>query len=196
MSHLFRAMGSLRLGASLLLFSMLPSCAMLQSIRALSEVQFSLSDVHRVELAGVVMDDVRSYEDLSLVEVLRVGTAVAQGTVPLTLTLELSGQNPQHNPEARMVALDWTLFLRDRETVRGSMDDEVRFAPGETTMFPLRVSLDLAGFLQGGAQDLIEVALALAREDGEAVGLRLEVLPTVHTRLGTIQYTRPLVLER
>jgi hypothetical protein len=72
----------------------------------------------------------------------------------------------------------------------------IRFAPGETTGFPLQVSLDLLEFFDGSARDLVEVALGLAARDGEPAGVRLEVLPTVETRLGPIRYPRPLVLER
>jgi hypothetical protein len=191
-----RGAGRLRLVTPLVLVAVLPSCATLRSMIALSEVRFSMDRVHEVQVAGVPVDGIRSYGDLGASDVLRVGSAVSRGTVPLEVTLELSGQNPEDNPEARMVALDWTLFLRDRETVSGVLDREVLFAPGEATSFPLRVSLDLMEFFQGSARDLVEVALALAGPGGEPAGVRLEVLPTVETRLGPIRYPRPLVLER
>lgn len=172
------------------------SCAALESVLALSQVDFSLDRVYGVEIAGVGLDRVRSYSDLSVNDALRIGAAVSQGRVPLAMTLELTGRNPADNPEARMVALDWTLFLRDRETVRGLLEREVRFAPGASTSFPLELSLDLVEFFEGSARDLVEVALALASDDGGAAGVRLEVIPTVETPLGPIRYPGPLVLER
>lgn len=180
----------------ILLLGPLPSCAALESVLALSQVRFSLDRVHQVDLAGVRVDGIRSYQDLSVSDALRIGSAVTQGRVPLDLTLQLSGQNPEDNPEARMLALDWTLFLRDRETVRGLLEEEIRFAPGESQPFPLRVSLDLLEFFEGSARDLVEVALALAAGNDEPAGVRLEVIPTVETRLGPIRYPGPLVLER
>jgi len=184
------------LGAVALVLAFLPSCAALESMLALSQVSFSLDRVHQVEVAGVSVDGIRRYSDLSLSDALRVGSAVSQGTVPLDLTLDVSGENPEDNPEARLVALDWTLFLRDRETVRGLMEQETRFPPGGSAVVPLRVSLDLLEFFQGSARDLVEIALALAAGDGEPAGVRLEVIPTVETRLGPIRYPGPLVLER
>jgi hypothetical protein len=175
---------------------LLPSCAALESVLALSQVRFSLDGVRQVQLAGVELDRIRSYSDLSLNDALRVGSAVSQGTVPLAMTLDLSGSNPDDNPEARLVALDWVLFLRDRETISGLMEREVRFAPGAATSFPLTLSLDLLEFFQGSARDLVEVAVALASQDGSPAGVRLEVIPTVDTRLGPIRYPGPLVLER
>jgi hypothetical protein len=176
--------------------ALLPSCAALESVLALSQVNFSLDGVRQVQLAGVEVDRIRSYSDLSLNDALRIGSAVSQGTVPLSMTLDLSGSNPEDNPEARMVALDWALFLRDRETVRGLLEREVRFAPGASTAFPLTLSLDLLEFFEGSARDLVEVAVALAAQDGQPAGIRLEVIPTVDTRLGPIRYPGPLVLER
>jgi len=185
-----------RLAPVVLALLVLPSCAALESVLALSEVRFSLDRVHEVDLAGVRVDGVRSYSDLSASEAIRIGSALSRGNVPLSVTLELSGENPEDNPEARMLALDWSLFLRDRETVSGLLEREIRFAPGETTGFPLQVSLDLLEFFDGSARDLVDVALGLAARDGEPAGVRLEVLPTVETRLGPIRYPRPLVLER
>jgi hypothetical protein len=179
-----------------LLLGFLPSCAALESVLALSQVSFSLEAVRQVQLAGVELDRVRSYSDLSLNDALRIGSALSQGTVPLAMTLDLRGSNPDDNPEARLVALDWTLFLRDRETISGLMEREVRFAPGASTSFPLTLSLDLLEFFQGSAQDLVEVAVALTSQDGSPAGVRLEVIPTVDTRLGPIRYPGPLVLER
>jgi hypothetical protein len=185
-----------RIAALALLMVLLPSCAALESVLALSQVRFSLDGVRQVQLAGVELDRIRSYSDLSLNDALRVGSAVSQGTVPLAMTLDLSGSNPDDNPEARLVALDWVLFLRDRETISGLMEREVRFAPGAATSFPLTLSLDLLEFFQGSARDLVEVAVALASQDGSPAGVRLEVIPTVDTRLGPIRYPGPLVLER
>lgn len=185
-----------RAGWLVLFLFMLPSCAALESVLALSQVDFSLEGVRQVQLAGVELDRVRSYSDLSLNDALRIGSALSQGTVPLAMTLDLSGSNPADNPEARLVALDWTLFLRDRQTISGLMEREVRFAPGASTSFPLALSLDLLEFFQGSAQDLVEVAVALASQDGRPAGIRLEVTPTVDTRLGPIRYPGPLILER
>lgn len=180
--------------ACLGLLLMLPSCAFLQSLAALSQVRFSLDRVSGVRVAGVSLDGVRSYSDLTLTDATRVAGALAGGTLPLDLNLHVAADNPTGNPEARLLALDWTLFLRDRETVGGLLEREVRMPPGERTDVPLAVRLDLLEFFDGGAGDLVELVLSLVREDGEPVDVRLEALPTVDTPLGPIRYPEPLVL--
>lgn len=183
-----------RMVACLGLVLLLPSCAFLQSLAALSQVRFSLDRVSGIRLAGVHLDGIRSYSDLSLTDATRVASALSGGTLPLDLNLHVAADNPAGNPEARLLALDWTLFLQDRETVSGLLEREVRMPSGERTDVPLAVRLDLLEFFDGGAGDLVELVLSLVREDGEPVDVRLEALPTVDTPLGPIRYPEPLIL--
>jgi hypothetical protein len=176
------------------LLLVLPSCAFLQSLAALSQVRFGLDRVSGIRVAGVHLDGVRSHSDLSFTDATRVASALAGGTLPLDLNLHLTADNPTSNPEARLLALDWTLFLRDRETVSGLLEREVRMPPGERTDIPLAIRLDLLEFFDGGAGDLVDLVLSLVREDGEPVDVRLEALPTVDTPLGPVRYPEPLVL--
>jgi hypothetical protein len=170
------------------------SCATLRSLAALSQVQFDLDRVASVTLAGVELDQVRSYEDLSALDVARVGVAIAQRRLPLEATLHVGAQNPDGNPVARLLALDWTLFLRDRETISGDIDRQIDLPSGVRTDIPVRVRLDLLEFFEGSAGDLIDLALSLSGVEGEPVEVRLEALPTVETALGPIRYPRPLIL--
>jgi hypothetical protein len=180
----------------LLLAMGLSGCAALQSLAALSQVRFSLDGVSELRLAGVDLMQVRGYEDLSARDLLQVTLALTNREAPLEMTLELAADNPAGNPEARLLALDWTLFLQDRETVSGGLDQAVLLAPDAITGFPLRVRLDLVEFFEGSARDLVELATALAGVDGEPVAIGLRATPTVDTRLGPIRYPRPLELGR
>jgi hypothetical protein len=178
----------------LLLGAGVSSCATLQSLAALSQVRFDLDRVASVTLAGVELDRVRSYEDLSALDVARVGVAIAQRRLPLEATLHVGAENPDGNPAARLLALDWTLFLRDRETISGDIAQQLDLPSGVRTDIPVRVRLDLLEFFEGSASDLIDLALSLSGVEGEPVEVRLEALPTIETALGPIRYPRPLVL--
>lgn len=178
----------------LALLAFLPSCAFIQSLAALSQVRFELDGVTGLRIAGVQVDRVRDYEELTFTDITRIATAVSGGTLPLDLTLRIVADNPRENPEARLVALDWTLFLHDRETVGGSLDREVLLPPDTRTEVPVVVRLDLLAFFQGSAGDLVDLVLSLTNADGEPVAVRVEVSPTVETPLGPIRYPRPLVL--
>lgn len=169
-------------------------CASLNALLALRQVEFDLDRVSRIALAGVDLMQVRGYEDLSAADVARLGIALAQGTLPLELTLDLSAANPDGNPEARLLALDWDLFLDGVRTVGGGHPEAVVLPSGEVTMVPVSIRLDLREFFDGGARELVNLAAGLAGLGGEPVAIALEAVPTVDTPIGPIRYPRPLVL--
>ena len=183
--------------AALVLLLVLQGCATLQEILALEQVDFRLDRVSQVELAGVELDRVRSLDDLTLVEAARLGQAVTSGDLPLSFTLHVEAENPADNrTDARLVQMDWTLFLEDRETLSGRVDQEIVMPPGQPTDIPLTLSLNLTEFLEGNAEELLNLALALSGGGGRPVEVALEARPTVQTALGPIQYPRPLTLSR
>jgi hypothetical protein len=195
-NHSIPPRGRLGLLTILALLLVLPSCATLQSLTALSQVRFDLDGVSGIRLAGVELDRVRGYEDLSVLDAARIGSALVNRQLPLEATLHVGAHNPDGNPDARLVGLDWTFFLQDRETVSGSLSQELALPSGARTDVPVSVRLDLLEFFEGSSRDLVELALSLtgvgtAREPSD---LRLEALPTIQTRLGPIQYPRPLIL--
>jgi hypothetical protein len=172
----------------------LAGCATLSSLAALAQVRFELDRVSRISLAGVDLLAVRGYEDLGAMDIARVGLALAQGSMPLALTLEIGASNPDGNPEARLLELDWELFLDGRRTVGGGLPAAVVLPAGAVTPVPLEVELDLLEFFDGSARDLVNLAAGLAGLGGEPVAIRLEAIPTVDTPLGPIRYPRPVVL--
>lgn len=178
----------------LLLAGGLAGCATLASVLSLTQVDFDLESVGRVELAGVDLTRVRGYDDLSALDALRVGTALARGALPLELTLNVRADNPADNPEARLVGLDWDLFLEGRRTVGGGLSHAFVLPSGEATRIPIEVRLDLLEFFEGSTRDLVNLAAGLAGVGGQPVAVRLDAVPTVDTPLGPIRYPRPISL--
>jgi hypothetical protein len=173
----------------------LSSCATLQQIAALRQVDFSVDRLSNVRLAGVDLARVRSYSQLSAVEAARLATAVAQRTLPLELTVHLTAVNPQDNSvDARLVRMDWTLLLQDRETLSGTLADETLLRRGAATDVPLSVSLDLVDFFQGSAQDLFALAMSIADPNAPPTDVALRATPTVDTAIGPIRYPRPITI--
>jgi hypothetical protein len=167
----------------------LTSCATFQQIAALRQVDFALERVADVRLAGVDLDRVRSYSDLTVTDVARLTLALAEDRLPLAFNLFVQGENPPDNQvTARLVRFDWTLLLEGRETVRGTFTEEIEFAPGRPTTFPLRIELDLVEFFEGNARDLAEIALSLSGQGGEPRNVALTAVPTIDTALGPIRY--------
>lgn len=179
---------------ALISLSALQGCATLRSLRALSAVDFDLDRVGALHLAGVDLLRVRGFDDLSTGDAVRVLAALAGRELPLEIVLDVSAANPEGNPDARLLELDWTLFLRDRETVSGALDGAVALPAGETTRFPVRARLDLLEFFDGSARDLVDLAASLAGVGGEPVSVRLEAIPGIDTPLGPIRYPRPITI--
>lgn len=171
----------------------LTGCATLQQIGALQQVDFSLRGVSQVHLAGIDFTRVRSFSDLSFADAASLAAAVRDRDLPLTLELDVMALNPQDNyADARLVELDWTLFLEGRETVSGVVDREVVLPRGEPMAVPVGVNLNLVEFYEGNAQDLFELAQSLAGVGGEPKEVAVEALPTVQTTLGPIRYPGPI----
>lgn len=162
-------------------------CATLEQVAALRQVQFSLDDVENVRLAGVQIDQARSIEDVGVVGATRIGAAAAQGRLPLAMTVLLGAENPDENAvTARLVQLDWTLLLDDTETISGLFNDDRLIPPGQSALLPIGAELDLIQFFDGGAQQVIRLAFAIAGEGQQRVAMRLR--PTVNTPFGPISY--------
>lgn len=173
------------------------ACATLQQLTALQRVDFTLEGASDVRLAGIDFTRVRSFSDLSLADAAALAAAVQDGDLPLALQLDVQGLNPvDNNADARLVEMDWTFFLEDRETVSGVLEREILFPRGEPTPVPVAVELNLVEFYEGNAQDLFELGLSLAGMGGEPKEVTVEVLPTVQTSLGPIRYPEPLRLSR
>ncbi len=170
-------------------------CQTLREVSNLRKVDFRLDRVAQPALAGIDLRRVRSYSDLSPGDVLRLTRAVAQRDMPFTFNLVLDAENPQNNStNARLVKMDWRLFLDDRETISGTFDDEILLPPGQPRDVTIPVQLDLINFFDRGARDVLELALAVAGQNGSPKRIRLEAQPTIDTALGPIRYPRPITV--
>lgn len=154
---------TLRALAPLLLPLLLGGCATVKEMVALRHVEFRFTRVSDAAVAGIALSRVTTYDALGPADVARFALAVAAQDVPLDLVVHLEGRNPEtNNVTARMVAMDWTYLVDDRETVSGSLTQPLSFPPGTPTDVPVTVSLDLVRFFGGDGRALLETALSLA----------------------------------
>jgi hypothetical protein len=169
-------------------------CATLQEIASLRQVDFSIGGTSDGRLAGVPLDRVRSYQDLRVTDLAVVLAAVRERRLPLAFTLHVDARNPDANQvAARLLRLDWTLWLDERETVRGRLDREFVLPPGHTVDVPLGVELDLARFFGDDARDLVDLAAAVAGRGGSS-RLKLTARPTISTPLGDLTYPNDITI--
>jgi len=178
----------------LLSTGVLTGCQTLREVANLRNVEFRIDRVNRARLAGVNIDRLDSYSDLSGGDAARLGAAMSRGELPLSFTLNLEATNPEENSvNARLTRMDWTLFLQDQETVSGTFQREVVLSPGAPTDIPLDIQLDLISFFDENLRGLVDLATAVGG-DGPPTNVKLKVQPTIQTRMGPMQYPSPITV--
>lgn len=188
-------MHRIRIFPALLVVAGLAGCATLQQIAALRQVDFSLAGNRNARLAGVDLSRIRSYRDLSAVDIARIGLAVARKDLPFEFQLDVRGENPAANSvTATMVRLAWSLYLNDKETISGTLDTTLAFPPGQPTIFPMRMRLNLVEFFSGPAESLVDLAASVAGLSSDTTRISLRGVPTIDTPVGRISYPTPITI--
>lgn len=171
-------------------------CATLKETAALRRVEFRFDAVSDPTLAGIRVDRIRAYRDLRATDVARLGFAVAAKNAPLDLTIHIEGRNPETNRvTARLIAMDWTYVVDDREILEGRLERALSFPPGEGVDIPVAIRFNLYRFFAGDARSVFDTALALAGQDGGNHAISLRVTPTIDTPLGPIRYPTPITIR-
>jgi len=181
-------------GLGLAVAFFLSGCQTLREVSNLRKVDFSLDRVSDTRLAGVSLEGIRSYEDIGVGDMLRIGAAYYDGEMPLRFTTHVEARNPSANGQnARLTEMDWRLLLNERETIGGRFDREVVIPPGEPTDIPITMELDLIEFFDGSRRDIVDLALALAG-DGDPTTVQLRARPTIQTAIGPIRYPNEILI--
>ena len=181
--------------ATLVMLASAAGCATLQQIAALRQVDFSLAGTRNARLAGVDLSRIRSYRDLSALDIGRIGLAVARKDLPLEFHLDVRGENPTANTvTATLVRLAWSLHLNDKETISGTLDTTLAFPPGQPTTFPMRMRLNLYQFFDGQAESMVDLAASVAGLSSDPTRISLRAVPTIDTPLGRISYPTPITI--
>jgi hypothetical protein len=185
----------MRIVSSLLLVAALCACATFQQLVALRQVDFALTGVQNGRLAGVALDRIASYEDLSFGEIARLGLALTRDDLPLTFQVNLRAENPSDNAAAAtLVRLAWTLSLDERETISGVLDRSYAIPSGGSVQIPLDMSLNLREFFDGGAESMVNLAADVAGLGNDPTLISLRAIPTIDTPLGPISYPSPITI--
>lgn len=192
-TRLLTTLGALGLAAALAV--VVPACTSLQQFANLRQIRFDLVGVDTPSLAGVDLSRVRGYNDLSTPDILRLSSALAQGEMPLRMTLLVGAENPQENGvTARLLQLDYRLFLDDKETITGTVNDDVPLAPGTTARIPVTAEVDLVRFFGRNTRQLVDLALAFSGQGTASTRVKLVARPVIQTPLGPIRYPSDITI--
>jgi hypothetical protein len=185
----------LRRTLPLFVVATLSTCATLQQYAALRQVAFALAGTGEGRIAGIPLERIRSYSDLSNTEIARLALAVARDDVPFDFQVDVRAENPQDNPTtARLVRLSWSLLLDEKETITGVLDTAYVLPPGEPVVIPLRMRLNLMDFFDGSASDLLNLAAGLAGLNADPTRIALRATPSIETPVGPIAYPTPITI--
>lgn len=172
-------------------------CQTLQEFANLRLIKFDFERVARVFLADIDVSKYSSYRDLNPNDLLKLSRAVARESLPVEFDLHLQAENPQENGvQARLVSMEWELFLDQKETVKGVYNDEVVLPSGVVQNIPIHIELDLVDFFGSNLEDLVNVALGIAGYSREPVEVMLKARPIIRTSVGEIRYPQPITLVR
>lgn len=168
----------------------------IDTIKNVQRLQFKLGGVHNFKLAEVTLSDKLNLSDIGVLDMAKLVAAFTSGTLKTQFTLDLLAKNPNDgtggtpNTSAVIKALEWKLYLDQKEVLQGNIDKGIEVpGVGKETVIPVEVTFDLLKFFQGeNLNSLINLALVLGGKQGSSSRLELKIKPTVDTILGPITY--------
>lgn len=184
-----------QIAALLVLLVAFASCTAVQQLANLRNVDFDLDGVSNGFVAGVNLDRAMETQRIGVADGARITAAALRGEVPLEFTLFVGADNPEGNPVADLIELDWTLFLDGTETVSGIFNEATSIPPGSRTLLPVAIELDLVRFFGNNAGDLIDLIGDLAGDGSQPTIIRLAAQPTIRTSLGPLRYPGTISIE-
>ncbi len=171
------------------------ACTSLQQLAALRQVGFALAGVTGGRLAGVDIGKIATGTRLSVLDYGRLTVALARQDVPLDFLVNVEALNPAENKvTAKMIRLGWALYLNEKETIHGVVDTVVVMEPGKPVIMPMRMRINLVQFFNGPAQDLVDLAAAVAGLNPDPTKISIKASPTIETPLGPLSYPNPITI--
>lgn len=173
------------------------SCSGVQkTIENAERLKFKLGKVEKLKVGGVNLSNVRSINDINLIDGASLLASFTLGKLPATFTVNLIAKNPDTYPggsaesSSLIKGLDWRLLVDNTEMITGSIDQTIEIpGVGKSTTIPIPVSVDLYKLLgDGGYEKLMNLALSIGGKSGSSSRLTLKIKPTIDTFLGGISY--------
>ena len=177
-------------------------CSVYETLTNISRLQFKVGAVNGFQISGISFSGKSKLGDFNPLDLLKISSAFAQGSLPASFVLNVDAKNPNDGTggykktDATLQNFKWRLFLDDKETISGDIDQPVSVpGTGDVTTIPLRINIDLMKFFKDkGYESIINLALALGGAQGSSTKISLFATPTVSSPLGNITYPGELKL--
>lgn len=176
------------------------SCSVFQTISNIGRLKFKLGAVSGFTLNGISVSGKSKLADFNAIDLLKLSSAFAQGSFPVSFTLNVEAVNPNdgkggyRSTNATLKSFPWRLLLDNKETISGNIGSPVNVpGTGEVSIIPLQINLDLFTFFQDkGYESLINLALNLGGSGSSSSQITLFAKPVVSTILGDLSYPNEL----
>jgi hypothetical protein len=168
------------------------SCEILQQAQqmgTLAKCDFRLQSVNQLSLAGINVQRIHKFADLTLLDAGKLTAAVAKGSFPLDFTLNVEAKNP-NSTVAGLTKMDWILLIDNIEMTRGVVNQQVTVpANNGSTVIPMNMHVDLKQALSGkGADAILNFGLNLAGAGNKPTRFTMRLQPTINVASFPISY--------
>jgi len=125
-----------------------------QQVSDLAGCDFRILSVENVNMDGVMIQNIKSVNDLNFSDVARIMAGLTSPVFPLSLQLNLEGHNPNKR-EAGLNRLEWILFIDDIQMTSGILEKPFIIPSNGTSIIPVQIGLDLKQVLSGKSANVI-----------------------------------------
>ncbi|MDD4777682.1 MAG: LEA type 2 family protein [Fermentimonas sp.] len=137
---------------------MLTGCDIMNKIGGayqLSQSEYRYNSLNNIQLAGINLGNASaiSLSNLASISTVLAGSSTMQN-IPFSMTLNMDVTNP-NSSAAFLDALDYSIMINELEFAEGKMDIPIRIQPGETTVVPIPISIDLKSLMNRYSQDRV-----------------------------------------
>ncbi|MEI7499165.1 MAG: hypothetical protein WCK84_01850 [Bacteroidota bacterium] len=145
----------------------------------LANCDFRIFSVDSVNLDGVMIQNIKSVNDLNFNDFARIMAGFASPIFPLSLQVNIEGRNPNAK-DAGLNRLEWILFIDENQMASGILDKPILLKANSTSIVPVRIGVDLKQVLSGkSANALINFCINLNGMGNVPTRFKIKLKPTV-----------------
>ena len=179
------------IGIIFLIFSVLPSCDVLNQAAEVGRLQqctFQVEGVNNIFLAGIELRQGMKSTDLNSGQLMQLANAAFQKNMPLSFNVVVRVKNP-NTKTAALSRMDYRVFLDGVEMLSGQMNQRYSIGPNSNTDVAVPVQLELYKALSGQSADAVSnIGFKLTGSSSKPVELLVKVKPYMQVGLTSLPY--------
>ena len=173
------------------------SCKTIREMKALAKCQFRIDSVTNTKLAGVSIENIKSFSDLGISEAAAVTKAFVLGRLPLDFTLNLQVKNP-NKQRAAMNKFEWIAMVDESELLNGIVTKRVEVEPeGGISTIPLNISVNIKEILTKlSKSQLLNFGFGLSDSQKKPTRVALKLKPSIMVGSKSLSYPGWITVKR